>query len=141
MWQDQFQRDFFLIRSSEYQNYVGTLGPGMVQQGDLTDPYYFDFISYAQYTTINREATVDPPLVFTEQQPVDMGPNEPNKFVPVVIKRDPTILPNDQLVPEHGRRVGRKVLDKLKEIFSPEGLFPKLEPNSRPDSGKWCLTQ
>jgi hypothetical protein len=133
--QDQFQRDFFLIRSSEYETYSGNLGAGMVQQGDLTDPYYFDFISYAQYTTINRETTIDPPLVFQEQQPVDMGPDVPNKFVPVVIKRDPSI-PNDRLIPEHNQRVGSKILEKLEEIFAPEGLFPKLEPNSRPDSGK-----
>ena len=43
--QDQFQRDFFLIRQAEYEQYVKDLGPGMVQQGYLTDPYYFDFIS------------------------------------------------------------------------------------------------
>ena len=43
--QDQFQRDFFLIRQAEYEQYVKDLGPGIVQQGYLTDPYYFDFIS------------------------------------------------------------------------------------------------
>lgn len=37
---DQFQRDFFIIRQAEYEPYVNQLGPGMVQQGDLTDPYY-----------------------------------------------------------------------------------------------------
>ena len=41
---DQFQRDFFLVRSSEYETYTKALGDGLVKQGDLTDPYYFDFI-------------------------------------------------------------------------------------------------
>ena len=41
---DQFQRDFFFIRQAEYQPYIDQLGPGVVQQGMLTDPYYFDFI-------------------------------------------------------------------------------------------------
>ena len=41
---DQFQRDFFLIRQAEYEPYIQTLD-GLIslpQQGDLTNPYYFD---------------------------------------------------------------------------------------------------
>ena len=46
---DQFQRDFFLIRSTYYEDYVSSLGgSGVVKQGDLTDPSYFDYISFAQ---------------------------------------------------------------------------------------------
>jgi hypothetical protein len=32
---DQFQKDFFFIRSAEYLNYVNQLGPGLVKQGEL----------------------------------------------------------------------------------------------------------
>jgi hypothetical protein len=102
---DQFQRDFFLIRVSEYQTYTRNLGDGMVQQGDLTDPYYFDFISYAQYKTINREITNDPLFVFEEQQVPPEGSSEEStdsrgnaRFIPVVVKRDPN-LTNAMLIP------------------------------------------
>lgn len=109
----------------------------MVQQGDLTDPYYFDFISFAQYETINREISQNPPFVFEEQQPVDQGEDKPLKFVPVVIKRDPS-LTNDKLGPEHGRIVGAAILDRLEEIFGQtDSAIPKIAPNSRPGIGKW----
>lgn len=129
---DQFQRDFFLIRSSEYQDYTKALGDGMVQQGDLTDPYYFDFISFAQYQTINRELTQDPPFVFQEMQPGDqVGEGGKTNFVPVVVKRNPS-LTNDRLVPTHSARVGSAVLDKLEETFRDTDLrLPKL--GDRPD--------
>ena len=111
---DQFQRDFFLIRASEYETYKSNLGPGMVQQGDLTDPYYFDFISFVQYKTINREIKNNPLFVFEEQQivpPDNKGSSSslsqeeerndtaaPAVFVPVVVKRDPN-LTNKMLIP------------------------------------------
>ena len=133
---DQFQRDFFLIRRSEYEPYIKTLGPGVVQQGDLTDPYYFDFISFAQYETINREISRDPPFVFEEQQPINEGDDKPQKFVPVIIKRDPS-LSNNMLGPEHGRMVGSFILDRLDEIFGQtDSAIPKIARNSKPDSGK-----
>jgi hypothetical protein len=132
---DQFQRDFFLIRSSEYQDYTEALGAGMVQQGDLTDPYYFDFISFAQYRTINRELTQNPPVVFQEMQPVDQkGEGGKTDFAPVVVKRDPE-LTNALLVPMHSSKVGAAVLDKLEETFRETDLrLPSL--GSRPDPGR-----
>jgi len=120
---DQFQRDFFLIRVAEYETYKRNLGDGMVQQGDLTDPFYFDFISFAQYKTINREITQDPPFVFEEQQlpPEDSDipqtkPNGAARFIPVVVRRDPK-LTNRMLIPTHRARVGASVLDKLELTF------------------------
>jgi hypothetical protein len=58
-------------RQAEYQPYVNQLGVGIVHQGILTDPYYFDFISYAQYRTINREISQNPPMIYEEQQPIE----------------------------------------------------------------------
>jgi hypothetical protein len=141
---DQFQRDFFIIRQAEYEPYVKDLGPGIVQQGDLTDPFYFDFISFAQYAAINREISQDPPAVFTEKQPVDVGENEPQQFTSVVIRRDPS-LTNDKLAPTHSRLVASAVLDKIEEIFGEtDARLPKVALNSRPDPGstrplKTCL--
>jgi len=118
---NQFQRDFFLIRASEYETYTRNVGDGMVQQGDLTDPYYFDFISFAQYKTINREIINDPLFVFEEQQIPPEGSSQERtdakgnaRFVPVVVKRDPT-LTNDMLIPIHSSKVGSTILDKFEE--------------------------
>lgn len=129
---DQFQRDFFLIRQAEYEPYVNALGPGMVEQGMLVDPYYFDFISFAQYATISREIKQDPPSVFEEQQPVEVGESEPQKFVATVIKRDPS-LRNDMLAAEHDRLVGSLILDRLEEVFGEtDSAIPKIKSGSRP---------
>ena len=113
---DQFQRDFFLIRQAEYQPYVNLLGAGFVKQGDLTDPYYFDFISFAQYKAINREITMDPAFVFEEKQPVEVGEDEPQTFVNKVIRRDPA-LTNEMLPIEHSKRVGKRILERLDNLF------------------------
>ena len=124
---DQFQRDFFLIRSAEYQTYVDLLGPGAVQQGDLTNPAYFDFISFAQYATINREI-LNPETVFEEQQPVEVPEGEPQKFVPIVIKRkvESALLPS-----MHDEMVGDKVLNRLAEVFGgTEAQIPAIDKSS-----------
>eukprot|EP00980_Cylindrotheca_fusiformis_P020298 scaffold7340_cov128-Cylindrotheca_fusiformis.AAC.1 len=123
----------FLIRSSEYGPYLSDLGPGMVQQGDLSDPFYFDFISYAQYATINREITEDPPSVFEENQAIDEGEGKPMNFVDVVVKRDPS-LTNAMLGPEHSRIVGSVILDRLDEIFGQtDSAIPFIEKGSKPE--------
>lgn len=113
---DQFQRDFFLIRQAEYQTYVNLLGAGFVQQGDLTDPYYFDFINFAQYKAINREITMDPAFVFEEKQPVEVPEGEPQKFESKVIRRDPS-LTNEMLPIEHSTRVGKRILERFDTNF------------------------
>ena len=126
---DQFQKDFFLIRQAEYLPYVNLLGgPGLVRQGDLVDPYYFDFISFAQYATIYRDISIDPAVVFEEQQPVlvvkegggdgDGDDEDRQEFVKRVIKRDTSILDNTSLPFKHDEIVGMKILDKLNEKFS-----------------------
>jgi len=105
-----------------------------VKQGDLTNPYYFDLISFAQHVAIHREVTQDPPMVFIEEQPVEQGEGKPPRVNTVVVKRDPSIT-NDKLVPEHGRRVGSLILDGLEETFGDSAAaIPKIEPNSRPSA-------
>ena len=130
---DQFQKDFFLIRQAEYKYYSDALGVGAMQQGDLADPNYFDFISFAQYATISREI-VNPPSVFEEQQPVEVGEDQPQKFNAVVVKRDPA-LRNSDLPSIHTEIVGNAILDKLDEKFGETAsAIPKIEPGSRPDA-------
>lgn len=43
---DEFQRDFFLFRQDEWEDYRGY--HPTVMQGDLADPLYLDFIRYEQ---------------------------------------------------------------------------------------------
>ena len=81
----------------------------------MADPNYFDFISFAQYSTISREI-IDPPALFEEQQPEEVGENEPQKFNTVVVKRDTTI-PNSELPQRHTEIVGNAIYDKLVEKF------------------------
>jgi len=147
----QFQRDFFLIRSSEYEPYIQQLGPGFVQQGDLTDPAYFDFISFAQYLTINR-AIADPANIFEEQQPIleqsakaaasndnDSSAPTPQKFETVVVRRT---IPNDQLVDEHDQRVGTAILQFLEDRYGGTDIrLLKSEPPLGEDQIQAALTQ
>jgi len=131
---DQFQRDFFLLRQAEYQPYVDQLGPGMVEQGMLTDPSYFDFISFAQYATINREINTSPPVIFEEQQAENVGEDQPQKFVKKLIKRDPS-LTNNMLAKEHSRLVGVDIIDKLNENFVSTALaIPTIPKNFNADA-------
>jgi hypothetical protein len=134
---DQFQRDFFLIRQAEYLPYADSLGPGLVKQGDLTDAYYFDFISFAQYRTIYRDMTVDPLMIFEEKQPVANidstreGEEDEVKqeFVTKIIQRDPSIG-NSMLPQLHDEYVGSKILDKLMTTFqdTPSAIPPLDDP-------------
>lgn len=131
---DQFQKDFFLIRQAEYLPYVNELGPGLIKQGELTNPYYFDFISYAQYATIFRDISNDPAVMFEEQQPVTVGEDEPQQFVSKVIRRDPSIS-TSVLVTKHDELVGTKILDRLIEKFGETAsAIPTIIEGSRPDA-------
>jgi hypothetical protein len=112
-----------------------------VQQGKLrdgyllTDPYYFDFISFAQYATINREITQDPPFVFQELQPIKVGENETQKFATIVVRRDPA-LTNDKLASTRRKLVGSAILNELEKTFADtQARLPRLERGSRPSAG------
>jgi len=105
-----------------------------VQQGELTDPYYFDFISFAQYATIAREVSKDPPAVFEEQQPEEVPEGEPQKFVTKLVRRDPS-LSDDMLAARHSSIVGSTILDRLEEVFGgTKAAIPKIARGSRPDA-------
>jgi hypothetical protein len=157
---DQFQRDFFLIRQAEYLPYTDSLGPGLVKQGDLTDPYYFDFISFAQYRTIYRDMSVDPLKIFEEKQPIEQtvelknGGEENNvasttttttttqEFVTKIIQRDASIE-NSMLPQLHDEIVGSKILDKLIATFgdTPSAIPPLLNDNDDNPNNRTTTTQ
>ena len=138
---DQFQKDFFFIRQAEYLPYTASLGPGLVKQGDLSDPYYFDFISFAQYATIYRDVTVDPPMVFEEQQPVIVGDEDKQQFISKIIRRDPT-LTNSMLAKRHDELVGSMILNRLNEIFGETtSAIPNIDSNSSARNASASLQQ
>jgi hypothetical protein len=53
---DCFQKDFWLLRRSEWEAFTNQHAPLVVKQGDLTDPLYFDFISTMQLATVSAAA-------------------------------------------------------------------------------------
>ena len=65
---------------------------------------------------MNREKTLDPPMVFSEKQPVEVGEDEPQQFVTRVVRRDPS-LSNAMLPSEHDRRMGTAILNRLDDVF------------------------
>ena len=110
---DAFQKRFFLIRQDEWQPYLARARAALgrpPEQGDLTDPLYFDFISFAQYETIN-DFLKRPRKLFEELVSAE-GETR-------VVARNASSVADDRLLAaEHGRRVGDKVLDFVLERFA-----------------------
>ncbi|GMI44593.1 hypothetical protein TrCOL_g6454 [Triparma columacea] len=129
---DQFQRDFFLFRSTYYEDYVNSLGgPGVVKQGDLTDPNYFDYVSFAQYRTINYELD-KPASIFKEQQPIlpedqDFNSSSPTtQFRDVLVRRPEGDVKALPLI--HSQRTGDAVLANIMDTFS--NSTARIDPSS-----------
>ncbi|CAM9766324.1 unnamed protein product [Chrysoparadoxa australica] len=104
---DQFQKQFFLFRQGEWLDYKEAHTG--IQQGDLTSPDYFDFISFAQYSAIST-AMDKGEMVFVEK--VNAAGDEQ------MVRRDPSLL-NAQLPGEHANRVGQRILAYMTETFGP----------------------
>lgn len=137
---NQLERDMYLIRTSEYQPYVKSIES--VKQGDLTDPYYFDYMNFVQFSTINR-AIADPDNDYEEMQPIMKEGGEPGEQTPEFKSVHVTrTLPDDELVSTYDKRVGAAILSYLDDTFgrTPSGI-PKFE--NRPGNGKvlQALTQ
>jgi hypothetical protein len=49
---DQFQIKFWKSRQAEWEPYTYQYAPLKIEQGRLTDPLYFDFISYIQFQSV-----------------------------------------------------------------------------------------
>uniref|UniRef100_A0A7S3K3I2 Uncharacterized protein n=1 Tax=Aureoumbra lagunensis TaxID=44058 RepID=A0A7S3K3I2_9STRA len=121
---DEFQKDFFLRRQNEWEKYVikskQRLGrPPM--QGDLTDAAYFDFISFAQYETINA-ALVKPKSVFNELLTAE-GDSV------VIARGGPDSIPDNLLALTHSQRVGNAILDYILDTYKDVDINGPLLPN------------
>ena len=116
---DEFQKEQFNFRQEEWDAYRQQLS---VQQGDLTDPAYFDFISFVQYATL-AQGMRNGRSVFEEL--VDAEGSS------AIVRRDPSLPQSNELLPSaHAERVGERILAWMDENF--QNLAPRLPPPGRP---------
>ena len=108
---DEFQKDFFKYRSYEWEDYRAK-HPNILQ-GDLTDPNYFDFITFAQYAVIN-EKMKNAKVEFVEKFNADGDTR--------VVRKE---ISNALLAPTHSSKVGNFLLDYIIDTYTPNGLVPK----------------
>jgi hypothetical protein len=118
---DEFQISFWRRRASEQEAYLGQYSPLKPKIGELTDPLYFDFINYSQYsTTAAKMQPNEARPVFLEKcpDPEDCLDTSGKRLV----RRDPSIT--DAMLPLlFEDRVGDKVYEGLLNGFRGE-LFP-----------------
>lgn len=107
---DKFQKDQFLFRQNEWEKYLEDMAG--TRQGELSDPAYFDFISYVQYATLGAEFQ-DARQVFEEL----IDANGTSR----VSTRDPALSDNKALPELHSQRVGDAVLAWIKERYTDNG--------------------
>eukprot|EP00960_Hanusia_phi_P037126 752751-Hanusia_phi.AAC.2 len=110
---NQFQKDFFLLRQDEWEKYIKE---NDVQQGDLTNALYFDFISAAQFASITQSIQ-GAKQIFEETSGVE---NEKH-----VIQRDPKLKDDNLLAPRFFLRSGDKMYDGLLTNFTDDSNYVK----------------
>ena len=120
---DQFQKDFFFTRQNEWEDYYESFPKLGIVQGDLSDPKYFDFISYAQYLTLDKEMKKGR-QVFEEL----INANGESQ----IVKRNPLYSDNNLLPLEHSKRVGDRILDYMLE--RPNNIAPVIETDGNLDN-------
>jgi hypothetical protein len=113
---DEFQRTFFLFRQNEWEQYKQY--HQNVMQGALSDPVYFDFISYAQYAVISDKMK-NGKLEFVEKVNAT-GDTQ-------IVRRNPLYSDNNILPNIHSKIVGDKILEYLIDSYQNNSkLLPPL---------------
>lgn len=108
---DKFQGRFWKLRQSEVEPYTLQYRSLKVKYGDLTDPLYFDFISFAQFATISDEMRKGE-LVFEERN---------GAFGELrTVRRDASVLDNSQLPMAFTKKAGNLIYERLLEGFEGE---------------------
>ena len=110
---DGFQKAFWKRRAAEQEGYLALVSPLRVQQGDLADPLYFDFVAFAQLVTVGQLMRAGVAhQVFQEATGAEGTVN--------TVLRDPA-LRDDALLPEaYAQRVGDKIFAGLRDGFEDE---------------------
>lgn len=137
---NQLERDMYAVRTNEYQPYLKAVNAAgdVVRQGDLTDPYYFDFMSAVQYMTINR-ALEDPERDFEQLEPIinSDGTQSPD-FKKVSIQRK---VPDNRLIPTYDERVGATILTFIQDRYKNTGIgLPQFDDAPRPGKERMLQT-
>ncbi|KAG6552847.1 hypothetical protein Mapa_005502 [Marchantia paleacea] len=105
---NKFQVKFWKLRQSELEPYTLQYKPLRVKYGDLTDPLYFDFISFAQFATISKEIQTGE-VVFQEK----LGASGELQTV----RRDASLVDNAKLPTAFIERAGNIIYKRLLEGF------------------------
>ena len=119
-----FQRFFFLERQSAWQPYLNLYSPTRIDQGDLSDPLYFDYISAAQYLTlarILRDASSGAlPLLYerTVYVPPDEEAGTEERWETSVARRNPDLDDAGALQAFIERAVGDTILGHAETDFA-----------------------
>ncbi|GFR46801.1 hypothetical protein Agub_g8433, partial [Astrephomene gubernaculifera] len=106
---NEFQKDFWKLRASEQEAYNLQYSPLKPRVGDITDPLYFDFISYSQFSTILRE--------MPKGQQVFKEYCEDCPDLTRVVRRDAALQDNSQLPAVFFTRTGDRIYSYLKDGF------------------------
>ncbi len=107
----EFQKTFFLFRQSEWELYK-QFHPNVIQ-GILSDPYYFDFISFAQYAVISDKIKLARSnFIETINAQGDT----------IVVNRDTRLVPDEMLTQLHGKIVGNKIIEYLYSTYPTSAL-------------------
>ena len=119
MAMDTFQINFWKSRQSEWEPYTQQYSPLKIEQGKLTDPLYFDFISYTQFKVVSKEIPRSQ-SVFEERS----GAEGTTK----VVRRDATLSDNKVLPAVLAQRLGDTIYARVRYGF--EGTdFDAPEPS------------
>ncbi|KAF8072881.1 hypothetical protein HT031_000541 [Scenedesmus sp. PABB004] len=116
-----FEANFWKLRQSELEGYNLLYAPLRMRQGDLTDPLYLDFISFAQYAAISQEMR-RPAHVFQEyyEDCQGVGDDEPCESGTRTVTRPPQ-FDDDAALPQSFFRVaGDLIYDGLRNGFRGE---------------------
>jgi hypothetical protein len=109
---DTWQRDFWLTRRAQWEPYTLQLEPLKITQGELSSPYYFDFIAAMQMEAISN-AMNHPKETFREF----CGEECEEEFRYVI--RDPLYKDDSQLPQYFGALLGKRIYEKLRAIEDP----------------------
>ena len=108
---DRFQVTAWKRRAAEQEGYKQLLAPLTFLQGDLSDPFYFDFMTFVQLLVVG-ELMRSGEQVFVEATGAD-GEQR-------TVRRDQRLADNSLLPAEYGRRVGELIFSRLRDGFEEE---------------------
>jgi hypothetical protein len=133
---DGFQKSFWKRRAAEQEAYLALVSPLRVQQGDLEDPLYFDFVCFAQLVSVGQLMRAGVAQQVFQEATGAEGTVQ-------TVARDPA-LRDDALLPEaYAQRVGDKIFAGLRDGFEEEqfGGPPACPPAAAADARFTCAVE